>query len=85
MLADPACPRCGDPGYEVVPGYRLCGNSGCPNTDDLPEVADPFTANLAKEAAEAIRFADIPRLERLIVELEERYGLAPADSSKGRP
>lgn len=41
---------------------------------------DPEVRKLAAEAAQAIRFADVPRLERLIVELEERYGLAPADS-----
>jgi hypothetical protein len=39
----PACPCCGDPGYEVTlpgPSVRLCGNERCPNTDELPKVPE---------------------------------------------
>jgi len=32
---EPACPRCGDPGYDVL-GRRYCGNHACENTDELP-------------------------------------------------
>lgn len=30
----PACPRCGDPGYDDE-GIRYCGNHACPNTAPL--------------------------------------------------
>lgn len=34
-----ACERCGDPGYYLdVLGVALCGNTGCPNTNPLPDL-----------------------------------------------
>ncbi len=37
LILEPACPRCGDPGYRDVLGRRHCGNSACDHIADLPQ------------------------------------------------